>query len=69
MAVAADYQPAYPAMDKFLSAVGRRKFLEPLYEEMMTTNKQQMAKDIYTKYRQNYHPLAQMTLDKLVLNK
>ncbi len=69
MSVAADYQPAYPAMDKFLSAVGRRKFLEPLYEEMMTTNKQQMAKDIYTKYRGNYHPLAQMTLDKLVLNK
>lgn len=69
MSVAADYQTAYPAMDKFLSAVGRRKFLEPLYEEMMTTGKQQMAKDIYTKYRQNYHPLAQMTLDKLVLNK
>lgn len=69
MSVAADYQTVYPAMDKFLSAVGRRKFLEPLYEEMMTTGKQQMAKDIYTKYRQNYHPLAQMTLDKLVLNK
>ncbi len=66
MAVAADYKPAYTAIDKFLSRVGRRKFLEPLYEEMMTTGKQQMAKDIYTKYRMNYHPLAQMTLDKLV---
>ncbi len=66
MAVAADYKPAYAAIDKFLSRVGRRKFLEPLYEEMMTTGKQQMAKDIYNKYRMNYHPLAQMTLDKLV---
>ncbi|OSZ78419.1 aminopeptidase [Chitinophagaceae bacterium IBVUCB1] len=66
MAIAADYKPAYAAIDKFLSRVGRRKFLEPLYEEMMATDKQQMAKDIYGKYRMNYHPLAQMTLDKLV---
>ncbi|HTM67282.1 MAG TPA: M1 family metallopeptidase [Flavipsychrobacter sp.] len=66
MSVAADYKPAYPAMDKFLSAVGRRKFIEPLYEEMMKTGKQEMAKSIYQKYRANYHPLAQTTLDKIV---
>lgn len=66
MAVAADYKPAYTAMDNFLSRVGRRKFLEPLYGEMMVTGKQEMARSIYAKYRSNYHPLAQMTLDKLV---
>ena len=66
MAVAADYQPAYPAMEQFLSQVGRRKFLTPLYNEMVNTGKQEMAKTIYNKYRMNYHPLAQMTLDKLV---
>ena len=69
MAVAADYSPAYPAMEQFLSQVGRRKFLTPLYEEMVKTGKQQMASTIYNKYRMNYHPLAQMTLDKLVNNK
>ncbi|MBL7718223.1 MAG: M1 family metallopeptidase [Flavipsychrobacter sp.] len=67
MSVAAGYDAAYPAMEQFLSAVGRRKFLEPLYEEMMTTGKADMAKRIYTKYRMNYHPLAQTTLDKLIL--
>jgi leukotriene-A4 hydrolase len=67
MSVAADYKAAYPAMEQFLSQVGRRKFLEPLYEEMMKTGKQDMAKTIYQKYRTNYHPLTQMTLDKLVL--
>lgn len=66
MAIAADYNPAYTAMDNFLSRVGRRKFLEPLYNEMMATGKQAMAKEIYHKYRMNYHPLAQMTLDKIV---
>lgn len=66
MSVAADYNTAYPAMEKFLSQVGRRKFLEPLYNEMMKTGKQEMARTIYQKYRMNYHPLAQMTLDKLL---
>lgn len=68
MSVAADYETAYPEMDEFLSQVGRRKFLEPLYGEMMGTGKKGMAKEIYQKYRQNYHPLAQMTLDRMILN-
>jgi len=67
LSVRAGYEAAYPAMDEFLSRVGRRKFLEPLYREMMTTGKQEMAKRIYQKYRNNYHPIAQTTLDKLVL--
>ncbi|MBA3829277.1 MAG: M1 family metallopeptidase [Taibaiella sp.] len=66
MAVTADYQPAYPAIDLFLSTVGRRKFLEPLYSAMIKTGKAAMAKTMYKKYRQNYHPLAQESLDKII---
>ena len=67
MAVRADYTPAYAAMDQFLSAVGRRKFLEPLYGEMIKTPKgSEMARRIYVKYRKNYHPLAQESLDKMM---
>jgi len=69
MAVAADYQTAYPAMEVFLSSVGRRKFLEPLYREMIKSGKQEMARTIYQKYRMNYHPLAQGTMDRIVLGK
>jgi leukotriene-A4 hydrolase len=67
MAIAANYKAAYPAMQQFLATVGRRKFLEPIYEEMMTTGKVQMAQELYTKYRNNYHPLAHMTFDKMIL--
>lgn len=67
MAVAADYKPAYSAMEDFLVNVGRRKFLTPLYTEMMETGKEEMAKSIYEKARANYHPLAQRTLDELIL--
>lgn len=70
MSVRANYKTAYPAMETFLSAVGRRKFLQPLYAEMMKTPaNQQMAKNLYTKYRGNYHPIAQETLDKMVMKK
>ncbi|MEZ5016496.1 MAG: M1 family metallopeptidase [Flavipsychrobacter sp.] len=66
MAVSASYEPAYTAMENFLINVGRRKFLTPLYREMMETGKEDMAKAIYEKSRNNYHPLAQTTLDELI---
>ena len=70
MAVRAGYQPAYPAMNEFLSSVGRRKFLEPVYTEMMKTpGGAEYAKVTYAKYKMNYHPLAQESLDKIVLKK
>lgn len=65
--IKANYTPAYPAMERFLSTVGRRKFLEPLYTQMMATPAtQDMARRWYSKYRQNYHPLAQESLDRIV---
>ncbi len=65
-----NYTTAYPAMDTFLSSVGRRKFLEPLYGEMMKTEKgSSMAKAIFLKYRNNYHPLAQESLLKIMNKK
>ena len=70
MAVKGNYSVAYPQMEIFLSSVGRRKFLEPLYGEMMKTPKGEvMAKLLYGKYRKNYHPLAQESLDKMVMKK
>ncbi|MBS1644025.1 MAG: M1 family metallopeptidase [Bacteroidetes bacterium] len=66
MAVNRHYSVAYPAMEKFLSSVGRQKFLEPLYGAMMASGQQRLAAEIYSKYRQNYHPLTQVKLDKLV---
>lgn len=59
-----DYMPAMTAMEGFLSTVGRRKFIEPLYTALMKRNPA-LAKEWYKKYRSNYHPLAQESLDKI----
>lgn len=66
MAVRADYKAAYARMDQFLKLTGRQKFLLPLYEEMIKTGKKGMAQDLYQRYRNNYHPLAQAKLDKMM---
>jgi leukotriene-A4 hydrolase len=68
LAIRTNYYQAYPAMERFLSTIGRRKFLEPLYTEMMRApNGEEMAKRIYGRYKHNYHPLAQESLDEIVL--
>jgi hypothetical protein len=66
-AVQSDYSPAYPALEKFLVNVGRRKFLTPLYGALIkTTEGKQRAKAIYAKARPNYHFVATNTLDAML---
>lgn len=67
MAVRAGYTPAFPRMEQFLRAVGRRKFLKPLYAELMKTEEGKAhARRIYSGARAGYHPIAQTTMDALV---
>ncbi|MFK7925573.1 MAG: leukotriene A4 hydrolase C-terminal domain-containing protein, partial [Bacteroidia bacterium] len=65
-AVLSQYETAYPAMRKFLTKVGRRKFLSPLYTAMMQTGQEELARDIYEGARDNYHPIARTSIDAIV---
>jgi leukotriene-A4 hydrolase len=67
MAVKTGYQPAYPKLEEFLCSVGRRKFLKPLYSELVKTDEgKELARRIYTRARPGYHPIAQKTIDALL---
>jgi leukotriene-A4 hydrolase len=67
MAVKANYAPAWPAVERFLCSVGRRKFLKPMYHELMKTPEgADRARRIYAKARPGYHPIAQSTIDGIV---
>jgi leukotriene-A4 hydrolase len=61
------YQPALPALERFLTMQGRRKFLRPLYEDLMATDwgKAEAAR-IYERARPLYHSVATTTLDPIV---
>ena len=66
-AVKSGYAAAYPAMEKFLTSVGRRKFLKPLYTELAKTGDGlALAKEIYAKARPGYHAVAVRTVDDIL---
>lgn len=62
-----DYDPAFVRLDEFLTHVGRRKFLVPLYTALIGTEKGRiMAQNIYAHARPNYHAVSVRTLDDLL---
>ena len=67
IAIAADYQPAMPRLERFLLEVGRRKFLVPLYKALLAAPEgQARAVAIYRRARPRYHSVSTGTLDKLL---
>ncbi len=67
LAVQSRYEAAYPSMERFLTSMGRRKFLKPLYAELAKTPAgAEMALRIYTKARPGYHPVSQETIDEIL---
>jgi leukotriene-A4 hydrolase len=67
MAVRAGYHQADARLEAFLTSIGRRKFLMPLYRELIKTPEgTAKAKAIYAKARPFYHPIAVESVDKLL---
>jgi aminopeptidase N len=67
VAVRNGYKPAIPALERFLTTQGRRKFLRPLYEDLMATDwGKPEARRIYQKARPLYHAVSTSTLDAIV---
>lgn len=67
LAVKHGYEPAFDRLEKFLTEQGRRKFLEPLYEELVKTPAgKERALAIYRKARATYHPVSAATVDAIV---
>ncbi len=67
LSVKTGYAEAYPRLETFLTSQGRRKFLRPLYEELVKTPEgKQRALAIYRKARPGYHPIAAATIDPIV---
>ena len=67
LAIKNDYAPAYPRVEEFLTSVGRRKFVKPLFEALVQTPEGlQRAKAIYAKARSGYHPVTYQTVDQIL---
>jgi leukotriene-A4 hydrolase len=67
MAIINEYHPADTRLEEFLTSIGRRKFLMPLYRALLKTPEgTAKARAIYSKARPFYHPIAVESVDKLL---
>jgi aminopeptidase N len=69
LAIKNNYEVAFPYLEKYLSTVGRRKFLEPLYLNLSKTEEGLIrAKKWYEKYKNSYHAVSRNTIEELLYN-
>lgn len=68
LAVANRYEPALPALEKFLTSQGRRKFVAPLYRALLDEGAwgRPIAIRIYARARPGYHPVTSGSIDALL---
>ena len=67
LSVRSGYDVVYPAMSKYLVAIGRRKLIVPLYKELAQTEQgKAWALKVYQQARPGYHGLAQGTIDTIL---
>ncbi|MFD2165940.1 M1 family metallopeptidase [Thalassotalea euphylliae] len=67
LALRTGYKAVYPAMEKYLVGIGRRKLIVPLYKALAESPEgKAWAKKVYQVARPGYHPLAQGTVDSIL---
>jgi leukotriene-A4 hydrolase len=68
LAIASRYQPAVPNLEDFLTSMGRRKFVLPLFTDLMAQGDwgKALAQRIYSATRPGYHSVTVGSVDKVV---
>jgi aminopeptidase N len=66
LAIANRYEPAVPAAERFLTSMGRRKFVAPLFEALAAQGEwgRPIATRIYARARPTYHSVTSTAVDK-----
>lgn len=67
LALASDYPGLEPALERYLTSIGRMKLIEPIYEDLLKTPQGAVfARRVYAQARPGYHAIAQSGLDDLM---
>ena len=68
--IRADVQTAIPAVEGFLTTVGRYRMVRPVYAALMAANDswKALAKSVYARAKDLYHPIVRDGIGKLVGN-
>ena len=67
VAIHHDYAPAYPRLASFLTEVGRRKYVRPLYNELVKSAAgKQRAREIYAVAGPHYHAITRRMVEDML---
>ncbi|MDQ4120726.1 MAG: M1 family metallopeptidase [Acidobacteriota bacterium] len=67
MSIRNNYEQAFPRLQEFLTTIGRRKFVKPLFEELAKTPEgRTRALAIYRQARSGYHPITVASIDPIL---
>lgn len=67
IAVRNRYEPAYERLADYLTHIGRKKLVEPLYEELVKTSEgAARARQIYAQARPGYHPITASAIEAVL---
>ncbi len=67
MSIKNNYKAADSRLEEFLTTIGRRKFVRPLFAELAKTPEgTKRANEIYAKARSGYHPITQASIDAIL---
>ena len=68
LALANRYQPAVPAAERFLTSMGRAKFVSPVFKTLLGQGEwgRAIAEPLYAKARPGYHSVTSSRVDKLM---
>lgn len=53
-------------LERFLTEVGRRKFLVPLYKALLENDHRELAENIFRRAKENYHSISMKTIQDLI---
>ena len=68
LAIRNRYEPALPAVERFLLGMGRRKFVQPLFQALVDQGDwgRPIARRIYARARPGYHAVTTGSVDPIV---
>ncbi len=65
--IRAGYAPAMPSVERFLLTVGRMRFINPLYRELVkTADGRAFAERVFARARPMYHPIGQGSVERIL---
>jgi leukotriene-A4 hydrolase len=68
LAIAVNYQDAFPTIKKYVQTIGRQKYILPVYTALVRNGYRNLAFQWYDEKKTFYHPIAAANIRKIIFS-